>query len=67
MCTCSSNSVTLDLDESYNCTGFEIGRRYSYSVSGVNCGDQEGERSTFSIHPQGRLLYGGRESVSAPY
>ena len=50
--TCSSDSASLD--SSYDCTGFEIGRRYSYSVNGVNCGDQEGERSTFSLHPQGK-------------
>ena len=51
---CSSYSAILG-NGSYTCAGLEVGKRYSYSVSAINCGDQEGEGVNFLVYPQGKL------------
>lgn len=51
---CSNLSLVVASTQDYVCSGFVIGRRYSYGVSAYNCeGDQEGPRETFLVHPQG--------------
>ena len=45
--SCSSDQVSPS--EDYSCSGLVLGTRYTFTVSAINCGDQEGERNTFDI------------------
>ena len=45
--SCSSDQVSPS--EDYNCYGLVLGTHYTFTVSAINCGDQEGERNVFDI------------------
>ncbi len=49
--SCSSDQVSPSGD--YSCSGLLPETNYAISVNAINCGDQEGERETFTIVPQG--------------
>ena len=49
--TCSKN---LNVSEDYSCPGLALGTEYSFTVSAINCGDQEGIEYTFTVQPQGK-------------
>jgi hypothetical protein len=53
---CSSDHVSIS--ENYNCSGLDSRMNYNITIIAVNCGDQEGETSTFAVEPQflGMLL-----------
>ena len=51
--TCSGD-VTLSDD--YTCPGLTLGTQYTFTVSAINCGDQEGMEYTFTVQPQGEFL-----------
>ena len=40
--------------ENYNCSGLVLGMSYSFNISAINCGNQEGPESTIIVHPQGK-------------
>jgi hypothetical protein len=42
---------------SYTCSGLSPDTDYTITVSAINCGDQEGESSTFSVQPRGLGMY----------
>ena len=46
--SCSSDQVSPS--EDYSCSGLVLGTRYTFTVSAINCGDQEGERESFTIN-----------------
>ena len=48
--SCSSDQVSPS--EDYSCSGLVLGTRYTFTVSAINCGDQEGERSTITAVAQ---------------
>ncbi len=52
--SCSSQQVSPN--EDYTCSGLVLGTVYSFNISAINCGNQEGTRETFTIRPQGNLL-----------
>ncbi len=54
--SCSSQQVSPS--EDYTCSGLVLGRDYSFTVSAINCGNQEGTRETFTLQPQGWLIDG---------
>ena len=41
--SCSSDQVSPS--EDYSCSGLVLGTRYTFTVSAINCGDQEGEET----------------------
>jgi hypothetical protein len=41
----------------YICFGLSPDTDYTFTVSAINCGDQEGESSTFSVQPRGLGMY----------
>ena len=45
--SCSSDQVSPS--EDYSCSGLVLGTRYTFTVSAINCGDQEGERDEFDV------------------
>ncbi len=49
--TCSSQQVSPS--EDYTCSRLVLGTKYFFTVSAINCGNQEGTRETFTIQPQG--------------
>ncbi len=51
--SCSSQQVSPS--EDYTCPGLVLGTDYSFTVSAINCGNQEGTRETFTVQPQGKL------------
>ncbi len=51
--SCCSQQVSPS--ENYKCSGLVLGTDYSFKVSAINCGNQEGTRETFTIQPQGVL------------
>ena len=51
--SCSSQQVSPS--ENYTSSGLVLGTDYTFTVSAINCGDQEGTRETFTIQPQGVL------------
>ena len=52
--SCSSDQVSPS--EDYSCSGLVLGTRYTFTVSAINCGDQEGGRSTITAVTQGTLF-----------
>ena len=44
--------VTLS-SENYSCPGLVLGTEYTFTVSAINCGDQEGMEYNFTVQPQG--------------
>ncbi len=52
--SCSSQQVSPS--ENYTCSGLVLGTEYSFTVSAINCGNQEGTRETFTIQPQGNIF-----------
>ena len=46
--SCSSDQVSPS--EDYCCSGLVLGTRYTFTVSAINCGDQEGERESFIVN-----------------
>ena len=49
--SCSSDQVSPS--EDYNCSGLVLGTHYTFTVSAINCGDQEGERDIITAVAQG--------------
>ncbi len=45
--SCSSQHVSPS--ENYTCSGLVLGTDYSFKVSTINCGNQEGTRETFTM------------------
>ena len=48
--TCSGD---VTLSEDYSCPGLALGTQCTFTVSAINCGDQEGMEYTFTVQPQG--------------
>ena len=46
--SCSSDQVSPS--EDYSCSGLVLGTHYTFTVSAINCGDQEGERESFTVN-----------------
>ncbi len=51
--SCSSQQVSPS--EDYTCSGLVLGTEYYFTVSAINCGNQEGTGETFTIQPQGKI------------
>ena len=49
--SCSSQQVSPS--EDYTCSGLVLGTDYSFAVSAINCGNQEGIREAFTLQPRG--------------
>ena len=49
--SCSSDQVSPS--EDYSCSGLVLGTHYTFTVSAINCGDQEGERDIITAVAQG--------------
>ena len=49
--SCSSDQISPS--EDYSCSGLVLGTRYTFTVSAINCGDQEGERDVFNAQVKG--------------
>ena len=49
--SCSSDQVSPS--EDYSCSGLVLGTRYTFTVSAINCGDQEGEENRFNTFIEG--------------
>ena len=54
--SCSSDQVSPS--EDYSCSGLVLGTHYTFTVSAINCGNQEGERNIITAVAQG-LVKGG--------
>ena len=54
--SCSSDQVSPS--EDYSCSGLVLGTRYTFTVSAINCGDQEGERNDFDV------FIGGNKNIT---
>ena len=52
--SCSSNQVSPS--EDYSCSGLVLWTHYTFTVSAINCGDQEGGRSTITAVAQGVIF-----------
>ena len=50
--SCPSEQL-VSPSEDYSCSGLVLGTNYSFNVSAINCGNQEGPGSTIIVHPQG--------------
>ena len=51
--SCPSEQL-VSPSEDYSCSGLIQGTRYSFNISAINCGDQEGPESTIIVQPQGK-------------
>ena len=51
--SCSSDQVSPS--EDYSCSGLVLGTRYTFTVSAINCGDQEGEENRFNTFIEGKV------------
>ena len=51
--SCSSDQVSPS--EDYSCSGLALGTLYTFTVSAINCGDQEGEINVFTISYNSKL------------
>ena len=51
--SCSSDQVSPS--EDYSCSGLVLGTHYTFTVSAINCGDQEGEKNNITAVAQGVL------------
>ena len=61
--SCSSDQVSPS--EDYSCSGLVLGTCYIFTVSAINCGDQEGERSSITAVAQG-IVFKCMSSVMDP-
>ena len=52
--TCSRD---VDTSKNYSCPSLALGTQYTFTVTAINCGDQEGMEYTFTVQPQGKFLY----------
>ncbi len=52
----SFSSEQVSPSEKYTCSGLVLGTDYFFTVSAINCGNQEGTRETFTVQPQGKLM-----------
>ncbi len=50
--SCSSERVSPS--EDYACSEV-LGAHYSFTISAINCGNQEGSRENITVQPQGEL------------
>ena len=50
--SCSSDQVSPG--EDYSCSGLDLETNYTITVSAINCGDQEGDISGYSIQLDGK-------------
>ena len=50
--TCSRDVTP---SEDYSCPGLALGTQYTFTVSAINCGDQEGMEYTFTVQPQSKF------------
>ena len=53
--SCSSDQVSPN--EDYSCSGLVLGTPYTFTISAINCGNQEGNRMNFSFTLLGTTLY----------
>ena len=53
--SCPNNQL-VSPSEDYNCSGLVLGTRYSFTVSSINCGTQEGTESSITVQPQGKYF-----------
>ena len=51
--SCSSDQVSPSKD--YNCSGLVLGTPYNFTLSAINCGDQEGNTDTLTVLLEGML------------
>ena len=51
--SCSNDQVSPS--EDYSCSGLVLGTRYTFTISAINCGDQEGQKNIITAVPQGAL------------
>ena len=51
--SCSSDQVSPS--EDYSCSGLVLGTPYTFTLSAINCGDQEGNTDTFTVTVQGNF------------
>ena len=49
--------------EDYSCSELALGTQYTFTVSAINCGDQEGMRYNFTVQPQGKYEQITRELI----
>ena len=52
--SCSSDQVSPS--EDYSCSGLVLGTRYTFIVSAINCGDQEGEENSAIVFIEGMAI-----------
>ena len=52
--SCPSHQLVRP-SEDYSCSGLVLGTHYSFNVSAINCGNQEGAESTIIVYPQGKI------------
>ena len=50
--TCSRDVTP---SENYSCPGLVLGTQYTFTVSAINCGNQEGIGYNFTVQPQGKF------------
>ncbi len=63
--SCSSQQVSPS--EDYTCSGLVLGIDYSFTVSAINCGNQEGIRENFTLRPRGIKINDNGDKGVASY
>lgn len=53
----SSCSMQVNPNEDYNCSGLVLGTYYCFTISAINCGNQEGEKKRLKFVLHGLLSY----------
>ena len=51
--SCSNDQVSPS--EDYSCSGLVLGTHYTFTVSAINCGNQEGGESRFNTFIEGEI------------